>query len=327
MQTTISDRWISNKKKTQQRLTQSLSLTRDSYENRIRSTTQTALSLNHLIQCLNLKRERSKHKKHSVIKGRNATAQRRKHPTKTIHQHCHCHAPPAGLDYKKEENLTFPPANSFERLFFTKGAPLLCLFTISLSNAAFPFRTLLEIARRNPAPLGDLGPHFPKTTIRAQHFQHYTSVRISLEARPSPTCLTVKYIFVMAACPAGIFLVDWFWQLNSYSNRCKEERWWKGEKMLSNSFRHSPRVAFPGAPSSIQWMLRSSNFRLLHSLIGVTLNATSTAKEFDRIHNAAADTVTREGKRNIEMKKWYTCWWCAVMIWVRYGNTYSLQVI
>lgn len=53
MQTTISDRWISNKKKTQQRLTQSLSLTRDSYENRIRSTTQTALSLNHLIQCLN----------------------------------------------------------------------------------------------------------------------------------------------------------------------------------------------------------------------------------------------------------------------------------
>lgn len=34
-------------------MTQSLSLTRDSYENWIRSTTQTALSLNHLIQCLN----------------------------------------------------------------------------------------------------------------------------------------------------------------------------------------------------------------------------------------------------------------------------------
>lgn len=160
------------------------------------------------------------------------STQRRKHPTKTIHQHCHSHKPSRRLWFtQKKQNLTFSTGKQLRAfILHQRRSTALCLFTISLSNAqAFPFHTLLEIARRNSSrdSLHFTSPRSPRVVrsdpIRSEHNTFNTtlpSVRPSFRWSVSPEGLTVKYIFVMVACPCP----GWFWQLNSATNTPPDHR-------------------------------------------------------------------------------------------------------
>lgn len=160
------------------------------------------------------------------------STQRRKHPTKTIHQHCHSHKPSRRLWFtQKTESYFFhrqtapsvyssPKAQ--HRSLFIHNFPQQCpSFSIPHTFRNRPKKLVARLTSLHQPPLTKSRPIW-SDPIRAQHFQHYTSVRSSVLplVRISPEGLTVKYIFVMVACPCP----GWFWQLNSATNTPPDHR-------------------------------------------------------------------------------------------------------
>lgn len=88
-------------------------------------------------------------------------------------------------------------------VYFSPGA--LCLFTISLRRLS-PFFTV-HFTHRNH---GYWAPRSTLNTLSTQHFR--------LEPGPGTSCLTVKYIFVMVACPSSR-------QLALHSDTAGDDEW------------------------------------------------------------------------------------------------------
>lgn len=141
-------------------------------------------------------------------------------------------SPPAGSDlHKKTESYFFhrqtapsvyssPKAQ--HRSLFIHNFPQQCpSFSIPHTFRNRPKKLVARLTSLHQPPLTKSRPIW-SDPIRAQHFQHYTSVRpfVLPLVRISPEGLTVKYIFVMVACPCP----GWFWQLNSATNTPPDHR-------------------------------------------------------------------------------------------------------